>query len=88
MLLGEMDASEQLDDPPVNTAPNLQPPKMDVSPKKFLQSILAAKWQVRHSEYVPKLQRRHLPSVCKNPSSMHTAQCTPQAQPFPTPHIE
>ena len=38
-----------MDDHPVQTTPNHQPPKMDVLPETFLQIIFAAKWLVRHS---------------------------------------
>ena len=37
---------EQIDDHPVHPPPNHHPPKMDVLPKTFLQSILTAKWLV------------------------------------------
>ena len=58
-----MDASEQLDDPPVHTIPNHHPLKMDVLPKTFLHIILAAKSQVRHSITSPKQLLRPLPSL-------------------------
>ena len=35
-----------MDDLPVHTTPNHHPPKMEVLPKTFLQSILTAKWLV------------------------------------------
>ena len=38
--LGGMDSSEQLDDLPVHITPNHPPPKMEVLPKTFLQTIL------------------------------------------------
>ena len=40
------------------------------SSKNFLQIILAAKWLVRHSSTSPKQQRRPLPSLLSNSSSM------------------
>ena len=42
-------ASEKIDYLLVHTKTNHRPSKMDILPKTFLQSILAAKWLVRHS---------------------------------------
>ena len=38
-----------MDDHPVHTTPNHNPPKIDVLPKTFFQIILAAKSIVQHS---------------------------------------
>ena len=53
---------EKLDDHTVHTKPNHHPNEMDVLPKSFVQSILAAnKWLVQDSSTSPK--QRPLPSL-------------------------
>ena len=39
---------KKIDDHPVHTSPNHDPPKMDVLPKRFLQITIAAKYLVQH----------------------------------------
>ena len=73
-----------MEDYPVYTTPNHQPPKIDVLPKTFLQIILAAKFHCAAFKYlyVPKKQRRPQPFLLSVSSSTMTSikQCS---LPFP-----
>ena len=62
----------KIEDLPIHTTPSHHNPKMDVLPKTFPQIILAAKCLVRHSSTSPSQQRRPLPSLLSNFSSIVT----------------
>ena len=61
---------------------NHHSPKMDVLPKTFLQVILAAKWQVRHSRMSPRQQRRPLHYLLSVSSSMLISHKTTESRLF------